>query len=134
MRTIKIQIKSFSFFLSMLVIFQSCTVYKSTAVTLDEAAKEEIKTKVETNNGVNIKFKHIVFEDGNYFGIRKFKRKIQKIELNKEHIKSVRLKNKTVSTILTLSVIAIPIVTIIGVASQKSTCKNQVGMFCFDDF
>ncbi len=90
------------FFLSLLIIFQSCTVYKSTPTTLDEAVKNEIKAKVETNNGVNIKFKKIVFENDKYFGVRKVKGKVEKMQLNEKHISNIKLKDKTMSTVLTI--------------------------------
>ena len=111
MKTIKNQIKGFSLFLSILVVFQSCTVYKSKPVTLEQAAKKEIKTKVETNNGVKIKFKHIGFEDGSYYGLKKNK---DRMALNEKHINNIKIKDKALSTIVT---IVLPVAIIVGVGA-----------------
>ncbi|MEH6535230.1 MAG: hypothetical protein V7719_02470 [Psychroserpens sp.] len=119
MKTIKNQLKNLSITLSMLVVFQSCTVYKSASVALEQAALEDVKVKVETNNGVNIKFKNIVFENENYYGIKKTKGKLDKILLNQEHINNIKIKDKTLSTILTI-VLPLGILAGIGLAFKDS--------------
>jgi hypothetical protein len=109
MKKNKNRIKHVSLLLSILIVFQGCTVYKSANTTLDEAVKNKIKTKLETNNGVNFKFKKIVFENDNYFGVRKVKGKTEKMQLNEKHINNIKLKDKALSTVLT---IALPITVI----------------------
>ena len=41
MKTIKKQFRTVSLLFGVIIMLQSCTVYKSTAVTLDQAAKTE---------------------------------------------------------------------------------------------
>jgi ABC-type antimicrobial peptide transport system permease subunit len=113
METIKKQIKTMSLILSVFIVLQSCTAYRSTSVTLEEAVKEQIRTKVETTNHVNINFKYIIYENENYFGVRKVKGKMEKLQLNEKYIKTIELKDKTTSTILTM---ALPIGIIAGLA------------------
>jgi ABC-type antimicrobial peptide transport system permease subunit len=111
MNKIKNKIKLFSLTLSILVMFQSCTVYKSTTVSLEQATKEQIKAKVETKNQAKINFKYIINENGNYFGMRKVEGKMEKMQLNEKLINTIKLKDKTTSTILS---IALPIGIIAG--------------------
>jgi len=111
MKAIKKQIKSVTLILSMLILLQGCTVYKSASVTLDQASKSEIKVKVETKSGEKLKFKRIGVEDGNYYGVKKVKGNIVKVPLDANYVNNVKLKDKTLSTILT---IAFPIAIITG--------------------
>ncbi len=113
MKTIKKQLKSVSLILSILILFQGCTVYKSSYVTLDEASKAEKKVKVETKSGENFKFKRIGVENGNYYGVKRSKGNIVKVPLDTNFIKNVYLKDKTMSTILT---IAFPLAILTGAA------------------
>lgn len=112
MKTIKKQIKSITLILSLLVLLQGCTVYKSASVSLDQAANDESKVRLETTSGEKLKFKRIGVENGNYYGIKKVKGNIVKVPLDTNYIKKVKLKDKTLSTILT---IALPIAVIAGV-------------------
>ncbi len=111
MKTIKKQIKSVTLILSMLILLQGCTVYKSVSVTLEQAAKEENKVRLETTSGEKLKFKRIGIDNGEYYGVKKVKGNIVKVPLNSNYIKNVKLKDKTLSTILT---IALPIAILVG--------------------
>ena len=111
MKTLKKQFKSVALILSMLILLQGCTVYKSASVTLEQAANEENKVRLETTSGEKLKFKHIGIDNGEYYGIKKVKGNIVKVPLNSNYIKNVKLKDKTLSTILT---IALPIAIIVG--------------------
>ncbi len=51
-----------------LVLFYSCTVYQKTSVPLSEA-HDRGKVKVKTKSGETIKFLHIKFEEGKYYGL-----------------------------------------------------------------
>ena len=83
-----------SFILVIIILFQSCvTVYKSKSLTLKEANNINIKTKVITKTGENLKFKNIEFENGIYYGVKKKKRQTIKMPLNQEDIS--KIKNKT---------------------------------------
>lgn len=110
----KILVKRFKYLpvsLAMMILFQGCTVYKKTNVSMQDAATEHVKTKVKTING-NLIFKYIIFENDNYYGIKKSKGEIEKTRLVKESIGSIHLKNKAMSTVLT---VALPIGVLVGV-------------------
>ena len=49
MKTVRKQIKLVALLLALLVLFQGCTVYKSTPISLERAAQNESKVKVKTN-------------------------------------------------------------------------------------
>jgi hypothetical protein len=111
MKTIRKQIRVSSLILALIIMLQSCTVYKSTNVSLEQASKNEVKTKVVTSSNEKLKFKFIENKEGTYYGVKKVKGNIVKMPLNEQNIKKVVLKDKTMSLILT---IAIPLVLILG--------------------
>ena len=87
---------------AILLLIQSCTVYKSANVTLEQAAQNGSKTKVITHDGGKLKFKRIGFENEHYYGLKIVNKKEVKIYLDPNTIKTINEKNKTVSTILTI--------------------------------
>jgi len=100
MKTIKIHLKVISLFVIALILLQSCTVYKSTTATLDEAFKSNTKTKVITTDNQTLKFMRIDFIDGKYYGVSKTSQKFEDMPLDINNISSIKVKNKTVSAIL----------------------------------
>lgn len=95
---------------AVIILLQGCTVYKKSSVTLQEAAKDQIKTKVETKNG-NLFFKYITYENNLYYGVNRSKGELEKIRLDSEYIKNIHLKNKKASVLVS---IIIPVGVIIG--------------------
>ena len=68
MKTLKAHLKVVALFLSVLILLQGCTVYKSANVTLDEAVRADAKVRIEKKNGERLKyFKVVVLDDGNYW-------------------------------------------------------------------
>jgi len=116
MKTINIHLKIVAFLIFSMIILQGCTVYKSTTVTLDEAYKSQTKAKVLTTDNQTLKFKRIDFIDGKYYGVVLWENdeyeKLENMPLDKKNINSIKLKNKTVSTILNVGV---PIVVVGGI-------------------
>ncbi|WP_242202290.1 hypothetical protein [Aestuariivivens insulae] len=119
MKTIKQQTCLSVILLSILILFQSCTVYRSKSSTLEQVSNTAIKSKVETHNGVSIKFKYIVVENGNYYGVRKVKGKMEKMKLSEDYIKSVKQKDKTMSTVLTIA-LPVAIIAAVGLIFQDA--------------
>jgi hypothetical protein len=101
MKTLKKRFKHLPIALAMLILVQGCTVYKKQNVTMQEAAKHHIKTKVKTVNE-NLVFKYITYENDNYYGVKKSKGELDKIRLDEEFIKGIYLKNKPLSIFLTI--------------------------------
>ena len=72
MKTLKTHIKLVALFFSVLLMLQSCTVYKSAPITLDEASKANNKVRVYNKNGEKLTYsKIVVFNDGHYYGVKK---------------------------------------------------------------
>ena len=110
MKTLKKQIRPITLLLAFVMLFQGCTVYKSVPITIEQATKEEQQVKILTKNNVKLKFKRIVVENEKLYGVRKVDGINVKLVLDRNSIDTIRAKDKTLSTILS---IGIP-VTILG--------------------
>ena len=102
MKTIKRHMKIVPLFLSAFIFLQSCTVYKSADITLEQALKNESKIKVTTNNNDRLKFNKIGIEDGKFYGEKKSKGLIVKTPLNRNFINKINEKHKAWSTIISI--------------------------------
>ncbi len=111
MKILKNRIKLIAVLLIQLVIFQSCMAYKPKLVSLEEGYLSRSKSKVLTNTSREIKFKKIIKEEDQFFGIAKKKGEIKKILIDPKKIKGVKVKDKALSTVLT---IALPVAIITG--------------------
>ena len=120
MKVIKNQIKSIALMLSMLILLQGCTVYKSANVTLEEAVMSDAKVRIKTNDHQTLKFKKIEVENENYYGLIYFKNTWVKTELNEDNINKIQLKNKAVSAVLNIFV-PLAIIAVIAVSSSSGS-------------
>jgi hypothetical protein len=102
MKAFKIHLRTLTFFLSALILLQGCTVYKSTSVSLDEALKAEIQTRVKTNYNQTLKFKRIGFEDGQYYGVKKINGEMIKTHIDEQKVEKVQLKDESLSVFITV--------------------------------
>lgn len=104
--------------MTLLILFQSCRVYHRDSVSLNQAVKEGKRVKIKTIDNKTLKFKRIIYEDGEYYGIKPitFMNKVYKIiPLNQNKLQSIRLHNKTWSIIygVGISIVIISIVMIV---------------------
>lgn len=85
----------------LVIIFtlQSCTVYKKTPVTLEEAKNANLKTLVIDINNTKHKYKRITLIDGQYYGEIKKNQKYPKDLLSETEIKSIQTIDKTATTV-----------------------------------
>ena len=132
MKTINIHLKIVAFLISSMIMLQCCTVYKSYNANLDEAYKSQSKVKVLTTDNQTLKFMRIDFIDGKYYGISKTSQKLEDIPLDKNNIKSIKVKNKTVSAILNVGVFTGT--AILGVAGIGSLIAYGFGAGTVDAF
>lgn len=88
--------------LVFVMLLQSCSIYKKTPVTLDEAAKANSKVLVERTNKEKFKLKKIENIDGKYLGIKKVKGETVSIQLDEKDIQSIRVLDKSKSTVATV--------------------------------
>ncbi|MHA7842198.1 MAG: hypothetical protein ACX93I_02685 [Winogradskyella sp.] len=88
-----------TFFLTFLMLFQSCRVYHKEHVTLDKAVEEGKRVKIVSKNGFKFKYKAIVIDDGQYYGVKKINGKFTRTLIDANSIESLRLHDKTMSII-----------------------------------
>lgn len=109
MRTLKNQVKSISLFLAALILFQSCATYK-TPTTLQQAALEEKAVKIVTVDDDTYKYKYIVYEDGQFYGVKDNPGEDVKFPIVSEEVADVLMKNKTIPTWVIMAVIGTVVV------------------------
>jgi len=111
MKTLTKKLKIVALFFATLILFQGCTVYKSVPVSIEQAVQNGSKVKVITKSYEKFKFSKIEIEDGNYYGVKKSKGEMIKTQIDEQNVEKVQLKDKTLSTIIT---IVVPSFTLIG--------------------
>ena len=139
-------LKIFSLVLAVLFIFQSCTVYHSVSVTLEEAIQSEERVKVITNTKEKYIFKRVEQEENQIIGIVSEKsdtaKKLSKVKdgrkykglydiaviVPNENIKGVYLKDKSLSIILSVAVPILSIIGLIGIAYETSSPYDWSGV------
>jgi hypothetical protein len=99
MKALVKQSKAIAFVLPMAILVQSCRTYNFRSVTLEEAAKDGRRVKIKTKDKEVWKFKKVIYEHGQFYGL---KRKNRKILIHPENIKKVKLHNRTLSIIQTV--------------------------------
>jgi len=108
MKAIKQHLKQVALILSMLILFQGCTIYKSTPVSIDEASRMDNAVRVITTNNEKLKYDKIIKENGSYYSVKKERTADVIAPIDALQIKEVKVKDKTATGILTL--VSIPLV------------------------
>lgn len=97
-------------FLILLFLHQSCTVYQKTPVSINEAITLDKKVLVITESDKKLKFKKIEQINGIYYGITKTAIRVPLIE---SKIKTIRISDKSKSTLLTIGVVVVPLAIVV---------------------
>jgi len=126
MKTIRSYLKPISILLMFLITLQSCVVYHSKTASVDEAIQSANRVKVVSTSNDIYKFKNLQNEDEKIYGITKANSSTAKkfsdqetteimgsknvsILLSDTQINEIYLKNKTMSTVLTVGAIVVPV-------------------------
>jgi hypothetical protein len=105
-------------FLVFVVILQSCAVYQKNLVSIEEATATNHKVLIIKTDDTKLKLKKIELINGKYYGVVKDDNwKIIKIRLNESEIKTIRVLDKSTSTLLTIGAVVVPIIAIIIIVS-----------------
>lgn len=129
MKVVRKHLKLVALLLSVVFLLQSCKIYQTKTVMVDEAIQSSRRVKVITYRNDIYKFEQLTIEDGKLYGITKkksftakklsFQNQMEidnsnyvKILLPDNIVKDIHLQNKTMSIVVP---IAIPLVIIIGV-------------------
>ncbi|NNK30233.1 MAG: hypothetical protein HKP04_05200 [Flavobacteriaceae bacterium] len=91
MREIKKRLKIVALSLSALILLQSCSTYK-TPVSLEKAAQEEKAVKVISIDDDTYKYKYIVYEDGQFYGVKDNPGEDVKFLIDTEEVAEVLMK------------------------------------------
>jgi len=102
METLKIHVKAITLFLSVLMMFQSCTVYKGQNISLEQAALSNDKVKLVTKSNQTLKYLKINEINQEYFGVKKVHGDLTKVPIQKENIETIMIKNKPLSATLSI--------------------------------
>ena len=134
MKTLKTYLKPISYLLTFLILLQGCVIYKKNPSTIDEAVKANTNVRIETKDDKTIKFKRIEFENEQYFGInnalkfynetgmsglvkRKKKMEIIKTLIELNDVQEIKIKDKTMSTVVPIAAPLVIIGGVIGIAA-----------------
>lgn len=102
MKTIKNRTGSVALLFGIIMLLQSCMVYKRSSVTLEKAVQEQQKVRVEYEDYESYRFQKLISKEGTYFGVKKVKGELVNIPIDDNRIVSVRLYNKSLSNTLTI--------------------------------
>ncbi len=114
-------LKLFAKLLTMILLFQSCNIYRSKPVSVDKAVEFNRKVKLTTENNQVFKFNSLEREGAELFGIAKanskeaklmaeniveknYKGKFVKIGIAENSVEEVKLKNYTMSVITPIAI------------------------------
>jgi len=96
MKTIRSCLKPISILLMFLITLQSCTVYRSNTVTIDEAVQSENKVKIKTSSKDTYEFEKLKKENDQIYGIVKSGSLSAKKLADKGYLKEVAGKYVTI--------------------------------------
>ena len=99
--------------LALMMIVQSCTVYKRTPVTIAEASESQQKMLLITTSDKRIPLKKIEKTDSIYYGIKKVKGEIVRIPINENEVKKIRPVSRSGSGFATAGLIVSAVVVVI---------------------
>ena len=116
MKTLKKWLKTIALFLTALILFQSCSVYK-TPVTLEQAVLEQKEVKITTASDESVKYKYIVYEDGQFYGVKNNPGEDVKFSINVDEVYEVLIKKGGLSTWAIIGIIGgVLVITVIILA------------------
>jgi hypothetical protein len=118
-------LKYIAYALAALMLMQSCVVYHKTPVSVDEAVATNKPVKIYTTENKIYKFKKLVREEDNIYGISSLKglnkkifaQYVKEIDQEKElikillpfEIKEIYERNRTMSTVYTILIMTSPV-------------------------
>jgi len=120
MKTSTRHLKVVALFFSILILFQGCSVYKSASVTPDEASKSNTEVRVKTFDNKSLKFYRIEVENNKIHGIKIHNGERSITPIEKDNIEKIQLKDKTMSTFLSITIAGVIAVGILGIIVSES--------------
>jgi hypothetical protein len=110
----------FSVLFIIAIILQSCSIYKKSPTSLDEAARANARTVVVNTDNSKLEFIRITQVDNEYYGEVKTISGTKKVPLSETDIKSIRVLDKTATTFTNLGIIVVPVAAALVIISLSS--------------
>jgi hypothetical protein len=120
MRLLNLKHKMFSVLFIIAIILQSCSIYKKSPTSLDEAARANARTVVVNTDNSKLEFIRITQVDNEYYGEVKTISGTKKVPLSETDIKSIRVLDKTATTFTNLGIIVVPVAAALVIISLRS--------------
>ena len=103
------------------ILMQSCSVYEKESSTFDEAILAKSKVKATSSSGTKYIIKKLKKVDGEYQGeIKSNGVALLKTSLTESDYKTIQLKDKTASTLITVGIIVVPVAIVIILAANST--------------
>ena len=107
--------KTISIILILAMLLESCAVYRSSPVSIQDAEKTHKRVLMIRNDGKKVRLKKIEFEDGNYYGIARVHGRKAKVLIDESQVKAYRPINPIVSTLGTVGIVVFSLVVVVAV-------------------
>ena len=127
MKAIAKSLNVVALFFATLMFLQSCVVYKSANVTVEEASKSNTKIRIKTYDNQTLKYDNIEVVNNEIIGVKVNKNSRRITVIEKDNIEKIQLKDKTTSTILTVGILVTAIVVMFGLIFQSSLNDMDLG-------
>ncbi len=116
--------------LALVLMLQSCAVYKTNPVSIEQAEKAHKRVLMVRSNGQKIKLKKVITEEGKYYGITTVHGQRTKILLDEKDIKTLRPIDRSATTIGNVSIVVLG-VALIALAVYLSSPIMDLGSIDF---
>ena len=124
MKTLKTSFNTITRFFLVLTLLQSCVAYQKTPVSLLQAEQSKKRVKMKNSADQTYKFKQIVLEEEQFYGLKKEKGELVKIAINDSAATEIFLHSKSKSNWATIGVIGVPLIAFVIIAA--ATMKGDV--------
>jgi hypothetical protein len=120
MRPLKLKNKIFSVLFIIALMLQSCSIYKKSPASLDEAVRANARTVIVNTDNSKQEFRRITQVDNEYYGEIKTISGTKKVLLSETDIKSIRVLDTTATTLTNLGIIIVPVAATLVIISLSS--------------
>lgn len=119
MKSKRYKTKLVCWFLAILLVLQSCTVYKTASISIPVAAQINEKVLVKTTTINRLKLDRIEKKDTAYYGIKTIRGQKTAIPLNEKDILSIHPYDKSRSNTATWLLALVPVLVAIIVLATR---------------
>lgn len=102
-------IKSLTILLAFSILLSGCSIYYKKEATLNEAYLSKKPVKLITAENKKMYLKKVIMNDSAYYGVYFYKGQEISFPISNQTNKSLRIKNRTASTVLNVSGIVLPV-------------------------